>query len=309
MFQYVKLKNVVIIGAFIAFMIGSAIITVSPFNKVFAAPVELPKASMLHNGGISDLKPTLTLKDKVINKIEVPEDEHEFEFNSLIYAVNRGDKLSFDFEEEPAQVDAFLIDYETDYTTLWALEKTETGEYTANTPSPGLYNLDVHAIYPNGEYVSYSKLIKVVDNDLNLLSLTPETSQCTNELALDKLTAIGNPATSILNKVINQPLIKELSFGIIEELNVQLPDVKNVCGIQLGLKNAQNDINFFAVQSSNDGSQYSDPLVFANTGFSGELPEIYKYPSTIEAKFLKIIPLGSTLENGLGITDFKLFGH
>jgi hypothetical protein len=289
-------------------MISSALISVSPVT-VLAQSSELPKASLLYNGGISDLKPSLTVKDNLMKKIQVPEDEHEFEFNSLIYAINRGDKISFDFEEEPARVDAFLIDYETDYTTLWALEKSSTGEFTANTPSPGLYNLDVHAIYPDGEYVSYSKLVNVVDNNQNLLSLTPQSNQCGNELPLDKLTAMGNPATSVLNQVINQPLIKELSFGIIDELNVQLADVKNICGIQLGLKNAQNDINFFAVQSSDDGSLYSDPIVFSNTGFSGELPEIYKYPSSIEAKFLKIVPLGSTLEKGLGITDFKLFGH
>lgn len=308
MFQYLKIKNVIITSAFIVFMISSALISVSPVT-VFAQSSELPKASLLYNGGVSDLKPSLTVKDNLMKKIQFPEDEHEFEFNSLIYAINRGDKLSFDFEEEPARVDAFLIDYETDYTTLWALEKSSTGEFTANTPSPGLYNLDVHAIYPDGEYVSYSKLVNVVDNNQNLLSLTPQSNQCGNELPLDKLTAMGNPATSVLNQVINQPLIKELSFGIIDELNVQLADVKNICGIQLGLKNAQNDINFFAVQSSDDGSLYSDPIVFSNTGFSGELPEIYKYPSSIEAKFLKIVPLGSTLEKGLGITDFKLFGH
>lgn len=308
MFQYLKVKNVVITSAFIVFMISSALISVSPVT-VLAQSSELPKASLLYNGGVSDLKPSLTVKDNLMKKIQFPEDEHEFEFNSLIYAINRGDKISFDFEEEPARVDAFLIDYETDYTTLWALEKSSTGEFTANTPSPGLYNLDVHAIYPDGEYVSYSKLVNVVDNNQNLLSLTPQSNQCGNELPLDKLTAMGNPATSVLNQVINQPLIKELSFGIIDELNVQLADVKNICGIQLGLKNAQNDINFFAVQSSDDGSLYSDPIVFSNTGFSGELPEIYKYPSSIEAKFLKIVPLGSTLEKGLGITDFKLFGH
>ena len=308
MFQYLKVKNVVITSAFIVFMISSALISVSPVT-VLAQSSELPKASLLYNGGVSDLKPSLTVKDNLMKKIQVPEDEHELEFNSSIYAINRGDKISFDFEEEPARVDAFLIDYETDYTTLWALEKSSTGEFTANTPSPGLYNLDVHAIYPDGEYVSYSKLVNVVDNNQNLLSLTPQSNQCGNELPLDKLTAMGNPATSVLNQVINQPLIKELSFGIIDELNVQLADVKNICGIQLGLKNAQNDINFFAVQSSDDGSLYSDPIVFSNTGFSGELPEIYKYPSSIEAKFLKIVPLGSTLEKGLGITDFKLFGH
>jgi hypothetical protein len=307
LFQYTKIKNVVIISAFIVFIIGSTSFDLN--NKVNAAPVELPKVSLNHNGGISDMTPTINVKDKIMSKVGQPEDTETLEYKSLIYAINRGDQVSFNFEDEPSQVDAFLVDYETDYSTLWALEKTETGEYIANVPSPGLYNLDVHAIYPDGEYVSYSKLLNVVDNNLNLLSLTPENNQCGNEITLDKLTASGNPATSILNKVINQPLIKELSFGIIDELNVQLNNVENICGIQLGLKNAQNDINFFAVQGSNDGSQYSDPIVFANTGFSGELPEMYIYPSSIEAKFLKIVPLGSTLEKGLGITDFKLFGQ
>ncbi|WP_458744938.1 hypothetical protein [Candidatus Nitrosocosmicus sp. T] len=307
MFQYIKIKNVVIISAFIVFIIGSTSFDLN--NKVNAAPVDLPKVSLNHNGGISDMTPTINVKDKIMKKVGQPEDTETLEYKSLIYAINRGDQVSFNFEDEPSQVDAFLVDYETDYSTLWALEKTETGEYIANVPSPGLYNLDVHAIYPDGEYVSYSKLLNVVDNNLNLLSLTPENNQCGNEITLDKLTASGNPATSILNKVINQPLIKELSFGIIDELNVQLNNVKNICGIQLGLKNAQNDINFFAVQGSSDGSQYSDPIVFANTGFSGELPEMYIYPSSIEAKFLKIVPLGSTLEKGLGITDFKLFGQ
>jgi hypothetical protein len=307
LFQYIKIKNVVIISAFIVFIIGSTSFDLN--NKVNAAPVDLPKVSLNHNGGISDMTPTINVKDKIMKKVGQPEDTETLEYKSLIYAINRGDQVSFNFEDEPSQVDAFLIDYETDYSTVWALEKTETGAYIANVPSPGLYNLDVHAIYPDGEYVSYSKLLNVVDNNLNLLSLTPEGNQCGNEITLDKLTASGNPATSILNKVINQPLIKELSFGIIDELNVQLNNVKNICGIQLGLKNAQNDINFFAVQGSNDGSQYSDPIVFANTGFSGELPEMYIYPSSVEAKFLKLIPLGGTLEKGLGITDFKLFGQ
>jgi hypothetical protein len=308
LFQYIKIKNVAIISAFIVFILSSSA-SFGLNNKIFAAPIDLPKVSFNHNGGITDLSPTLTVKDKVMTKVGQPQNTEDIEFKSLTYAINRGDTISFNFEEEPSQVDAFLIDYETDYSTLWALDKTPTGDYIANTPSPGLYNLDVHAIYPDGEYVSYSKLINVVDNNLNLLSLTSQNNQCGKEVTLDKLTASGNPATSILNQVINQPLIKELSFGIIDELNVQLNNVENICGIQLGLKNSQNAINFFAVQSSTDGSQYSDPIVFANTGFSGELPEMYIYPSSVEAKYLKLVPLGGTLEKGLGITDFKLFGQ
>lgn len=309
MFQYIRIKNVAILFALVVFISGSVSIISSTIGVASAAPIDIPKVSFNHNGGITDLNPIITVKDKIMTKVGQPEDEQNAEYKSLIYAVNRGDKLSFNFDKDPSQVDAFLIDYETDYGTLWALEKTGIGEFIAKTPSPGFYNLEVHAIYPDGKYVSYSKLINVVDKNLNLLSLTPKSNLCGNELSLDKLTAVGSPANSVLNKVINQPLIKELSFGIIDELNIQLPDTKNVCGFQMGLKNSQNDINFFAVQSSSDGTQYSNPVVFSNTGFSGEMPEKYVYPSSVAAKFLKIIPLGSTLEKGLGVTDFKLFGH
>lgn len=309
MFQYFRIKNVAIISAFVVFVIGSLIIISSTIGLVSAAPDDIPKVSFNYNGGITDMTPILTVSDKIMTKLGQPEDEQNAEYKSLIYAVNRGDDLSFNFDKEPSQVDAFLIDYETDYSTLWALAKTGSGEYSAKTPAPGFYNLEVHAIYPDGKYVSYSKLINVVDNNLNLLTLTPKDKSCGNELSIDKLTAMGSPANGVFNQVINQPLVKELSFGIIDELNIQLPDAKNVCGFQLGLKNSQNDINFFAVQNSNDGNKYSDPIVFSNTGFSGEMPENYIYPSSVEAKFLKIIPLGSTLEKGLGVTDFKLFGH
>lgn len=291
------------------FIIGSTVPIIGINNEVTAAELEIPKVDLIYNGGISDLSPVINVKDKIMTKLAEPEDEHEIEHKSLIYAINRGDKLSFDFENEPSQVDAFLIDYETDYTTLWSLEKTETGEFIANVPSPGLYNIEVHAIYPDGEYASYSKLLNVIDNELDLLSLTPQSNECLNEVSLDKITAVGNPLTNLLGEVFNQPLVKALSFGIIEELNIQLNNVKNICGIQLGIKNSENNISFFAVQGSNDGKEFSDPVVFSNTGFSGELPEVYVYPSSLEAKFLKLTPLGSTLERGLGITDFKLFGH
>ena len=309
MFQYLRINNVVILSALVVFLMSYAAIISNTIGTASAEPNDVPKVSFNHNGGITDMAPILTVKDKILTKLGQPEDEQSAEYKSLIYAVHRGDSISFNFDKEPSQVDAFLIDYETDYSTLWALAKTETGEYSANTPSPGLYNLEVHAIYPDGEYVSYSKLINVVDNDINLLSLTPKSNLCGNELSIDKLTAMGSPANGVFNQIINQPLMKGLSFGIVDELNIQLPDTKNICGFQIGLKNSQNDINFFAVQSSDDGSIYSDPIVFSNTGFSGEMPEKYIYPSSVEAKFLKFIPLGSTLEKGLGVTGFKLFGH
>ena len=73
MFQYIKIKNVAIISAFIVFIISSST-SFGLNNKIFAAPIDLPKVSFNHNGGITDLSPTLTVKDKIMTKVGQPED-------------------------------------------------------------------------------------------------------------------------------------------------------------------------------------------------------------------------------------------
>lgn len=312
MFQNSNIKKILILSTLIVFIFSAGTLNIG-FNKVvFAAGhssgQSIPKVSLEHNGGIVDLLPLVNIKNKILNKLNTPEDE---ETNSTIYAINMGDKISFNFDKKPARVDAFLIDYENEYTTLYGLEKTSTGEFIVNPPSPGLYNAEVHVLYPDGRYTSYSKIMNVVDtnNEVDLLKLTAKNNACVNELKLDKVFAIGNPTTNLLSGILNQPIIKELSLGAIDQLKIAFDDSKDVCGLRLGIANSQNNIHFFAVQGSKDDKKYTDPIIFSNTGFSGQMPEIYRSPASMESKFLKIIPLGSTLETGLGIMDLKIFGN
>jgi hypothetical protein len=288
-----------------------------------ATDQDIPAISLEYNGGKLNLDPIINVKDKILTKINSPESEPDVD--SVVYSIHNGDKISFDLGEKPTRVDAYLIDYEAEYNTLYALEKSGDQEFIAKAPSPGLYNAEVHALYPDGRYASYSKLVEIEDDKMDLLSLTPNKGNCLGELKSNKVTAVGNPANllsdiaskvttgignpaNLLSDIANQPIVKEFALGKTDELIIELANNHDVCGLQMGLANSETDINFFAVQFSHDGNDYEYPIVFSNTGH-GDAPEVYRYPTSIEAKYLKVVPLGSAVVEGLGLEDLKIVGN
>jgi hypothetical protein len=288
-----------------------------------ATDQDIPAISLEYNGGKLNLDPIINVKDKILTKINSPESEPDVD--SVVYSIHNGDKISFDLGEKPTRVDAYLIDYEAEYNTLYALEKSGDQEFIAKAPSPGLYNAEVHALYPDGRYASYSKLVEIEDDKMDLLSLTPNKGNCLGELKSNKVTAVGNPANllsdiaskvttgignpaNLLSDIANQPIVKEFALGKTDELIIELANNHDLCGLQMGLANSETDINFFAVQFSHDGNDYEYPIVFSNTGH-GDAPEVYRYPTSIEAKYLKVVPLGSAVVEGLGLEDLKIVGN
>jgi hypothetical protein len=273
-------------------------------EAAFAQPTVVPKASLVHNGGMADLAPFINVKDTVFTKINTPAlDPSE---GSVIYTIQNGDKISFNFEKTPARVDAFLVDYEADLNTVYALQRSGEGEFIADVPTPGLFNVEVHALYPDGRYTSYTKLIKMADENVNLLDLVPANNKCGNELKLNKVWAEGN-VENLVKAGLNQSLFKDISLGVENELYVELGENDMVCGLQMGLANSDNGVNFFAIQILKGGEEYDEPIVFSNTGFGGSA-EIYRYPPTSGAEGMSVIPLGSTPEKGLGVQDIKVLG-
>jgi hypothetical protein len=268
-----------------------------------AEPIVVPKASLVYNGGITDLTPFINVKDTILTKINTPKLEPSED--SVTYTIHNGDKISFNFEKTPARVDAFLVDYEANLNTVYALQRSGEAEFIADVPTPGLFNVEVHALYPDGRYTSYTKLIKVANDNVNLLDLVPSKNRCGDELKLNKVWAEGN-VENLVKAGLNQSLFKDITLGVENELYVELAENDRVCGLQMGLANSDNGINFFAIQIKG-GSQYNEPIVFANTGFGGS-QEIYRYPPVSGADGMKVIPLGSTPEKGLGVQDIKVLG-
>ncbi|MEJ7642507.1 MAG: hypothetical protein WKF36_09985 [Candidatus Nitrosocosmicus sp.] len=327
MFQFINIKGIVIPAIIVTFAFSlGAISVINAFSQetAFAATdLDIPSISLEYNGGKLDLNPIINVKDKLLTKINSPESEPDVD--SIVYSINNGDKISFNLGEKPARVDAYLVDYEAEYNTLYALEKSGDQEFIAKAPSPGIYNAEVHALYPDGRYTSYAKLVKIEDDKMDLLSLTPDKTNCQDELKSSKVTAIGNPTnllsditsqvstgignpTNLLSDIASQPIVKEFALGKTDELIIELANNDDVCGLQMGLANSETDINFFAVQFSQDGNHYEYPIVFSNTGH-GNAPELYRYPSSIEAKYLKVVSLGSAVIEGLGMEDLKIVGN
>ncbi len=327
MFQFISIKGIMIPAIIVTFAFSLGVINViNEFSQetAFAATdQDIPAISLEYNGGKLNLDPIINVKDKILTKINSPESEPDVD--SVVYSIHNGDKISFDLGEKPTRVDAYLIDYEAEYNTLYALEKSGDQEFIAKAPSPGLYNAEVHALYPDGRYASYSKLVEIEDDKMDLLSLTPNKGNCLGELKSNKVTAVGNPANllsdiaskvttgignpaNLLSDIANQPIVKEFALGKTDELIIELANNHDVCGLQMGLANSETDINFFAVQFSHDGNDYEYPIVFSNTGH-GDAPEVYRYPTSIEAKYLKVVPLGSAVVEGLGLEDLKIVGN
>ncbi len=327
MFQFINIKGIMFPALIVTFAFSLGVINlINAFSQetAFAAvDQDIPPISLEYNGGKLDLDPIINVKDKILTKINSPESEPDVD--SIVYSINNGDKISFNLGEKPARVDAYLIDYEAEYNTLYALERSGDQEFIAKAPSPGIYNAEVHALYPDGRYASYSKMVEIKDDKMDLLSLTPDKSSCLDELESNKVTAVGNPKnllsdiankvttgignpTNLLGDIASHPIVKEFALGKTDELIIELANNNDVCGLQMGLANSETDIDFFAVQFSHDGNDYEYPIVFSNTGY-GEAPEVYRYPTSIEAKYLKVVPLGSAVKEGLGIEDLKIVGN
>lgn len=93
-------------------------------------------------------------KEETLNQLTLPDDVKP-EFN-----IGIGETMYMEFSDEPSVVNVFLIDYDGDIPQS-ILQKTIDNNNAIISGPEGTRNLEVRAIYPNGEYVSYSALVDV----------------------------------------------------------------------------------------------------------------------------------------------------
>jgi hypothetical protein len=83
---------------------------------------------------------------------------------------------------------------------------------------------------------------------------------------------------------------------------------KQVCGVKVQLKLASDEVKFFTVELSTNGTSYTPPKYFSNTGSdsSGEIYNFGKEPIT--ARYIKLTELGKSGGDAGWITDLKVLG-
>lgn len=78
--------------------------------------------------------------------------------------VQLGEELTmeFDGDKQPNEIQALLVDYDSDVTETYPLEKIDDNKFEIT--QPGIKTLEVIASFPEGEHISYTTLIEVKED-------------------------------------------------------------------------------------------------------------------------------------------------
>jgi len=119
---------------------------------------EIPTLKCIINNHEYMMIPTIHSSEgsvKTINSPELPDEVQP------AFKVGVGEKMSMEFSEKPTSVSVFLVDYDADTPQVTPQKVTDIENAELVGP-PGIRNLEVRAIYPNGEYTTYTKLIEII---------------------------------------------------------------------------------------------------------------------------------------------------
>jgi hypothetical protein len=120
---------------------------------------DIPKVMSIYNDKEYSLTPHIFSdgeKSITINFPDLPDD------NAPQMIIEKGQTLTMEFDKEPTQVDAFLVDYEADVTETSPLKKIDENKFEVT--QTGIKTLEVIGTFPDNQRISYTTLIDVKDN-------------------------------------------------------------------------------------------------------------------------------------------------
>lgn len=270
----------------------------------------IPKAQLIIQNQQVSMSPFVYVDGGKFKKISFP----ALAGSNTELNVEEGTPISFDFSRKPLKVDAFIVDYDGDIPSLLPLKKVGFNSFEIAS-LPGIWNIEVHATFPGGEYLSYTALANVLGNaeSLSINSIGHETA-CSNQsnLKIQSVSDKNNKVNSLAiaqtlngNNSINPNTSVWSSTGKGSWIQFDLGKEKSICKLLVGFANGDKEINSFSVQTSTDGIRFVNQGTVQNTGMiSGA--ELFNIPnSPILARYVKI----SFQSNGQGeISDFKIIG-
>lgn len=121
---------------------------------------EIPEAKCIYGDHEYYMTPyTISTKGQNSKLIEFPELPDDYQPQMLM---EEGKTVTMEFDQEPNQIESFLVDYEADDTTVYPLKKVD--ENTFQITQTGIKTLEVHATFPDNQQISYTLLVDVKDN-------------------------------------------------------------------------------------------------------------------------------------------------
>ena len=323
----------IVIATFMALATISAIwtpVSFSPFKIAYAknvdpsatpldtlsTPVSLPpQAKLVYNNQKYDMSPFIFIDGRQLNKVifpPLPED------TNAQLTVQPGDTISFEFSKQPTKIDAFIIDYDGDIPSVHPLKEVGPSSFQISG-ALGIWDIEIHAIFPNSQYMSFTALANVQGNNNFVASQSPgpQTSCATqNRLQIAGVTESNNDNNNNTNTLVNAlnngnntPTTAMWSAaGNASWIQLDLGQEKSICSVELGFVNGDKAINFFTIQTSTDGVHFVNHGSAQNTGIISGTEQFDLLGTPIPARFVKLTFQGNTLADHYNITNLKVIG-
>ncbi|MFZ0510575.1 MAG: discoidin domain-containing protein [Candidatus Nitrosopolaris sp.] len=292
----------------------------SPFKTTHAAttssgPISIavsiaPQAKLVYNNHKYDMSPFIFIQGGQLSKVLFPALPGD---TNAKLTVQPGNKVSFEFSKQPTKIDAFITDYDGDIPSIYPLKKVGASAFQILGPL-GIWEIEVHAIFPNNQYASFTTLANVQGSFIASQSPSPQAVCGTqNRLQIAGVTDSNNDNSNMLvntfngSNTNNNPPATWSATGKSSWVQLDLGQEKSICNLEIGFANGDKTINFFTIQTSTDGVHFVSHGSAQNTGMNSGA-ERFSFSDSVTARFVKLIFYGNTLADIYRITDLKVIG-
>ncbi|HET7147468.1 MAG TPA: discoidin domain-containing protein [Candidatus Nitrosopolaris sp.] len=301
---------------FVTILVISTPVTFSQFKIAYAAisnPISIaPQAKLVYNNHKYGMSPFIFTDGGQLSKIQFPALPGDTNAN---LTVEQGNTINFQFSKQPIKIDAFITDYDGDIPTVHPLKNVGPSAFQISGPL-GIWQIEVHAVFPGNHYASFTTLANVQGNSINSQSLTPQAScGAQNRLQIAGVTDSNNNNSNTLvntlnngNTTSNNPVPMWSATGEGSWVQLDLGQEKSICNLEIGFANGDTSINFFTIQTSTDGVHFVDHGSAQNTGMISGREQFSFSDTPIPARFVKLTFHGNTQGDIYNITDLKVIG-
>lgn len=285
-----------------------------PFKMTHAAstssvPVSIAQAKVVYNNHKYDMSPFIFTQGGHLSKVLFPALPGD---TNPKLTVQPGNTVSFEFSNQPKKIDAFITDYDGDIPSVYPLKKVGASAFEISGPL-GIWQIEVHAMFPNNRYTSFTTLANVQGN-FKSESLAPVCGT-QNRLQIAGVMDSNNGDSNTLVKTLNNrnntnnnPHAKWSATGKSSWVQLDLGKEKSICNLEIGFANGDKTINFFTVQTSTDGVHFVSHGSTQNTGMNSGREKFTFPDSPVTARFVKLIFYGNTMGDTYKINDLKVIG-
>jgi len=316
-----------LIGTFFAavtILLISTPVTFSPFKMIYAFNISAgsianrvsiaPEAKLVYNNQKYGMSPFILSDGGQLNKVVFPAQPGDTNANLTVIP---GNKVNFEFSKQPTKIDAFITDYDGDIPSVHPLKQVGPSAFQISGPS-GIWQLEVHATFPNNQYTSYTTLANVKGNSIGSQSLSSPQISCgaQNRLQIasvsDSTNNNSNTLVNILNNgnnTNNNPFPTWSATGKGSWVQLDLGQEKSICNLEIGFANGDKSINFFTIQTSTDGLHFVSHGSVQNTGMNSGREQFTFPDSPVTARFVKLTFDGNTQGDVYNIADLMVIGN